>query len=240
MIIMAYIVIQGSKGFVSLVEKARVQQADGSSKVQTTRGICGLGVMTKEEYLKYQSWAHSFKDQEERKAMVLSSGRAIEIKEKTVKAVAADKQVKTTVKKPPIIEKVKLKQSKKDREKELQEQEKRVIKGMTSAQLKIYHADIALEKKELREKNKEIAEKLFKYPEGVTTKGKKEYLKIHEKTVHEHIKELKNERYTVGQAKAYSGLYGVRREKANLIRIDNDLKVCNGELDTIKKERDKL
>jgi hypothetical protein len=36
---MAYIVIQGSKGFVSLVEKARVQQADGSSKVQTIRGI---------------------------------------------------------------------------------------------------------------------------------------------------------------------------------------------------------
>lgn len=97
---MAYIVIQGNKGFVSLVEKARVQQADGSSKVQTIRGICGLGVMTKEEYFKYQSWAHSFKDQKERKAMVLSSGRAIETKERAVKAAAADKQVKTTVKKP--------------------------------------------------------------------------------------------------------------------------------------------
>jgi hypothetical protein len=219
---MAYIVIQGNKGFVSLVEKARVRQADGSSKVQTIRGICGLGVMTKEEYLKYQSWAcglgvmtkeeylkyqswaHSFKDQKERKAMVLSSGKAIEIKERAVKAIAMDKQVKTTVKKPPIIEK-------KDREKELQEQEKRVIKGMTTAQLKKYHADIVLEKKELREKNKKIVEKPFVYPKGVTTKGKKEYLKIHEKTVNTRIKELKNERYTVGQAKAYSGLYGVRR-----------------------------
>jgi hypothetical protein len=148
-IIMAYIVIQGCKGFVSLVEKARVQQADGSSKVQTIRGICGLGVMTKEEYFKYQSWAHSFKDQEERKAMVLSSGKAIEIKEKTVKAVAADKQVKTTVKKAPTVKQVKAKQSKEDREKELQEQEKRVIKGMTPSQLKKYHVDIALEKKEL-------------------------------------------------------------------------------------------
>lgn len=237
---MAYIVIQGSKGFVSLVEKGRVQQADGSSKVQTIRGICGLGIMTKEEYIKYRVWAHSFKDQEERKAMVLSSGRAITIKEKTVKAVAADKQAKTTIKKPPTVKQVKAKQSKEDREKELQEQEKRVIANMTPQQLKKYNENIALEKQELREKNKKIVEKLFIYPKGLDVKGKKEYLKIHEKTVKTHIKELKIERYTVGQAKAYSGLYGVRREKANLIRIDNDLKVCDVELNAIKKERDKL
>ena len=237
---MAYIVIQGSKGFVSLVEKARVQQADGSSKVQTIRGICGLGVMTKEEYIKYQTWAHSFKDQEERKAMVLSSGRAIAIKEKTVKAVAADKQAKTTVKKPPTVKQVKAKQSKEDREKELQAQEERVIADMTPPQLKKYYEDIALEKKELKEKNKKIVEKLFEYPKGLTIKGKKAYLKIHEKTIKDKQKELKAERYTVGQAKAYSGLYGVRREKANLIRIDNDLKVCDAELNAIEKERNKL
>jgi hypothetical protein len=111
---------------------------------------------------------------------------------------------------------------------------------MTPQQLKKYNENIALEKEELKEKDKKIAEKPFEYPKGLDIKGKKEYLKIHEKTVHEHIKELKAERYTVGQAKAYSGLYGVRREKANLIRIDNDLKVCDAELNAIKKERDKL
>ena len=237
---MAYIVIQGSKGFVSLVEKGRVRQGDGSNPVCTKRGICGLGNMTKEEYIKFRDWAHSFDDQEERKAMVLSSGKAIETKETATKEVADDVQKKTTVKKPPTITKVKLKQSKEDRKKELQAQKERVIKGMTSLQLKKYHADIALEKKELREKSKKIAEKPFEYPKGLTIKDKKAYLKIHEKTIKDKQKELKAERYTVGQAKAYSGLYGVRREKANLIRIDNDLKVCDVELNAIKKERDKL
>ena len=164
---MAYIVIQGSKGFVSLVEKARMEQADGSSKVQTIRGICGLGVMTKEEYLKYQSWAHSFKDQEERKAMVLSSGRAIAVKEKAVKAVVADKQAKTIVKKSPIVKQV---ISKDEKEKKRIRKHKEWFSTLTEKQREEYKErhikDLLEDQKELQERFKKIERK--KYVKGQT------------------------------------------------------------------------
>jgi hypothetical protein len=240
---MSYQIIRGSKGFVSCVEKIRVKNPDGTTSVREKAGgrVCGLGNMTHEEFLAFKAWANSFVDQEERKAMVLASGRAIITKEMTIKKVAEHAQKKTTVQRPPSAQKQAIsKQSEEDREKELAVQHERVVANMTPKQLKKYNEDIALEKKELKEKNKKIVEKPFEYPERLDIKGKKEYLKIHEKTVNTRIKELKNERYTVGQAKAYSGLYGVRREKANLIRIDNDLKVCDAELKNIEKERGKL
>ena len=158
---MAYIVIQGSKGFVSLVEKQRVKQADGSSKVQTIRNICGLGVMTKEEYLKYQAWAHSFKDQEERKGMVLASGRAIITKKKAVKAIADHTQKKTTVKKVKIPVK-ELTDNKKElkkirREKELREQELRIIANLTPSQRKKRLRDLIDDQKDLQVKFKKLS-----------------------------------------------------------------------------------
>ena len=95
--IMAYIIIRGSEkqgGYVSMVEKGRVK-----GEVRTKRYICGLGSMTMSEFRAFQTWAHGFKDQEERKAMVLASGVAISEKEKVpIKIAAAKVQKKTTVK----------------------------------------------------------------------------------------------------------------------------------------------
>lgn len=80
---MAYIIVRNSKsGYVSCVEKRRVKNPDGSSTVRDTARICGLGTMTKEEFLVYQKWAHSIKDQDERRRSVLGSMQAVTAQER--------------------------------------------------------------------------------------------------------------------------------------------------------------
>lgn len=71
---MAYIVTRNSvSGSVSLVEKRRVKNPDGTSSVRDVAIVCGLGVMSKEDFQNYQTWAHSMRDQEMRKEAVLGS-----------------------------------------------------------------------------------------------------------------------------------------------------------------------
>lgn len=80
---MAYIIVRNSKsGYVSCVEKRRVKNPDGTSSVRDTDRICGLGTMTKEEFLVYQKWAHSIKDQDERRRSVLGSMQAVTAQER--------------------------------------------------------------------------------------------------------------------------------------------------------------
>ena len=163
---MAYIVIQGSKGFVSLVEKGRVKNPDGTSSVRTIRGICGLGNMRKEEYIKYQDWAHSFKDQEERKAMVLSSGRAIAIKERAVTGTALLEQRKTTVKKE---------------KKEKPIKTKHFRKGLPVSKLAGYrgktHTEIMIERKKEQEYEEKVCLYLEKHPRKTEKWVTKRYFK---------------------------------------------------------------
>lgn len=98
---MAFIVVRNnSSGYVSCVEKRRVKNPDGSSVVRDVGRVCGLGTMSKAEFMVFRDWAHSIKNQEERKAMVLSSGKAITEKASAAEKIVSHIQKKTTVKAP--------------------------------------------------------------------------------------------------------------------------------------------
>ena len=97
---MAYIVVRNNvSGSVSLVEKRRVKNPDGSSSVRDVRIVCGLGVMSKEDFQNYQAWAHGMKDQEMRKGAVLGSHAATYHKTRAVERVEDSKRVVQTPKK---------------------------------------------------------------------------------------------------------------------------------------------
>lgn len=71
---MAYIVVRNKvSGSVSLVEKRRVKNPDGTSSVRDVSIVAGLGVMSQEDFISFQTWAHGFKDQKMRKEAVLGS-----------------------------------------------------------------------------------------------------------------------------------------------------------------------
>jgi len=94
---MAYIVTRNSvSGSVSLVEKRRVKNPDGSSSVRDVSIVCGLGVMSKEDFQNFQEWAHGMKDQEMRKEAVLGSMACA-----VHKTRAADKVTRGTERKTP-------------------------------------------------------------------------------------------------------------------------------------------
>lgn len=166
---MAYIIIRGGKGFVSCVEKQRVTRSDGTSGIKDVKLICGLGVMSQEEFKSYQKWAHSFKNQEERKAMVLSSGKAIITKETAKEAVANHEQIKTTVKRPP--KKIK-KVSETEKQKAKVLREKKWFEALTPREQKEYkatqHQRLIKTQKELQKRFKKIG-KGKNANKGITT-----------------------------------------------------------------------
>lgn len=93
----SYLVVRNKRtGYVTFVGRARVE---GVSR--TTEYVCGLGMMDQAEFKAFQKWAHSMKDQEMRKQIVLASPRAVEEKEEVTERVAVEAQKKTTVKKAP-------------------------------------------------------------------------------------------------------------------------------------------
>lgn len=96
---MAYIVVRNNtSGYVSCVEKKRVKNPDGTSSVRDVGRVCGLGVMTHQEFLHYQKWAHSFKDQEMRRENILGSTHAVIARGKETPAkikVVKDRKPKT-------------------------------------------------------------------------------------------------------------------------------------------------
>jgi hypothetical protein len=150
---MAYIVIRNIRtGYVSLVKKGR----DDHGNVKTKAYICGLGTMSIDEFKAFQKWAHSMKDQEYRKAMVLSSGKAITTKEKVDKIIIVDKQKKTTVKKA--VKEIK-EVSEKDKQKARVLREKEWFKTLTLEQQKEYKEK---QQKRLIEDQKELQKKFRK------------------------------------------------------------------------------
>lgn len=96
---MAYIVTRNKKsGYVSFVEKRRVPVAGNKTSIRNTGYVCGLGVMTQEEFEEFRGWAHGITCQETRKASVLACPKVIK-KETEIRAkVAAEQQKTTTVK----------------------------------------------------------------------------------------------------------------------------------------------
>jgi hypothetical protein len=104
---MAYLVTRNNKsGFVAFVEKQRVPIGGGKTAVRNVGYVCGLGVMTQNEFEEFKAWAHGITHQESRKEAVLACPRVIEKTEKTIVEIAKVQQKKTTVKRVPRKKKV--------------------------------------------------------------------------------------------------------------------------------------
>jgi len=96
---MAYIVTRNNKsGYVALVEKRRVPVAGNKTSVRNVGYVCGLGVMTQEEFVEFRDWAHGITHQESRKAAVLACPKVVKKGAEETAKVAASQQEKTTVK----------------------------------------------------------------------------------------------------------------------------------------------
>jgi hypothetical protein len=116
---MAYLVTRNKKsGYVSFVEKRRVPVAGNKTSIRNVDYVCGLGVMTQEEFEEFRGWAHGITCQETRKASVLACPKVIK-KETEIRAkVAAEQQKTTTVKRAKRAKIVKNKYTPEEREAE--------------------------------------------------------------------------------------------------------------------------
>lgn len=102
---MAYIIVRNStSGYVSCVEKRRVPTPGGRSSVRDVGRVCGLGVMSQADFLRYQAWAHSMKDQEMRRRAVLNSSACVANRNIAEEKVSQRMQKKTTVKAKPTVQ----------------------------------------------------------------------------------------------------------------------------------------
>lgn len=104
---MAYIVTRNKKsGYVSFVEKRRVPVAGNKTSIRNVDYVCGLGVMTQEEFEEFRGWAHGITCQETRKASVLACPKVIKKETETRAQVAAEHQKGTTVKRAKRVKKI--------------------------------------------------------------------------------------------------------------------------------------
>lgn len=144
---MAYIIIRNSgTRYVSMVEKGR----DDRGEVKTKAYICGLGSMSQEEFKTFQKWAHSIRNQEDRKNAVLNSGIAV-----TEKTESKERVTERT--KPKKVKKTKEKDIKGDGH--IKIERKKYVKPKVKAK-EVEKATILTEKqKEKQKKNKILKEK---------------------------------------------------------------------------------
>ena len=163
---MAYIVTRNSvSGSVSLVEKRRGKNPDGSSSVRDVSIVCGLGVMSKEDFQSYQKWAHGIKDQEMRKEAVLGSMACAvhktRVAEKTVKGTMKKVTVsqKKTGNKSPVTRRIKGAPVRKS-------YPVPTLKGYKGRDAEKTHTTVMLERRKARSEEKEMREEILRIKEG--------------------------------------------------------------------------
>ena len=220
---MAYLIVRGSEkqgGYVSMVDKGRV-----NGEVRTKKYICGLGSMSMTEFKAFQTWAHSFSDQEERKSMVLSSGRAVSEKEESIRKISEHKQKKTTVKQVPTTKKVS------EKVKIGKHYPVPVLKGYKGRDKHKTHTQIMRERETERKAIEKSEQKHKKIYEDITPAQRKTFIKELEQKRIEQI----NIRDEWEIKSLGGGLYFGKSERAHKARAESEIKRIDGHLKELKR-----